>query len=257
MERELEPYQRVERSIQKKFRKSIWVPFIAAVKRYELIQENDKIAVCISGGKDSMLMAKLLQELQKYSEVPFELVYLVMDPGYNELNRKKIESNAALLHIPITIFETDIFSLANNTEKNPCYLCAKMRRGALNDMAIENGCNKVALGHHNDDVLETFFLSLMHEGRIHCFSPVTYLDRTDMYQIRPMIYVRERDIRGVVKNYDIPVVHNPCPADGYTQRQYMKDLIKRLEKEMYPGLRKRLFRAIQDSAIDGWSDYTK
>ena len=109
MERELEPYQRVERSIQKKFRKSIWVPFIAAVKRYELIQENDKIAVCISGGKDSMLMAKLLQELQKYSEVPFELVYLVMDPGYNELNRKKIESNAALLHIPITIFETDIF----------------------------------------------------------------------------------------------------------------------------------------------------
>ena len=132
-----------------------------------------------------------------------------------------------------------------------------MRRGALNDMAIENSCNKVALGHHNDDVLETFFLSLMHEGRIHCFSPVTYLDRTDMYQIRPMIYVRERDIRGVVKNYDIPVVHNPCPADGYTQRQYMKDLIKRLEKEMYPGLRKRLFRAIQDSAIDGWSDYTK
>ena len=109
MERELEPYQRVERSIQKKFRKSIWVPFIAAVKRYELIQENDTIAVCISGGKDSMLMAKLLQELQKYSEVPFELVYLVMDPGYNELNRKKIESNAALLHIPITIFETDIF----------------------------------------------------------------------------------------------------------------------------------------------------
>lgn len=127
MERELEPYQRVERSIQKKFRKSIWVPFIAAVKRYELIQENDKIAVCISGGKDSMLMAKLLQELQKYSEVPFELVYLVMDPGYNELNRKKIESNAALLHIPITIFETDIFSVANNTEKNPCYLCAKMQ----------------------------------------------------------------------------------------------------------------------------------
>jgi len=142
-------------------------------------------------------------------------------------------------------------------ESNPCSLCAKMRRGALNDMAIENSCNKVALGHHNDDVLETFFLSLMHEGRIHCFSPVTYLDRTDMYQIRPMIYVRERDIRGVVKNYDIPVVHNPCPADGYTQRQYMKDLIKRLEKEMYPGLRKRLFRAIQDSAIDGWSDYTK
>lgn len=123
MERELEPYQRVERSIQKKFRKSIWVPFIAAVKRYELIQENDKIAVCISGGKDSMLMAKLLQELQKYSEVPFELVYLVMDPGYNELNRKKIESNAALLHIPITIFETDIFLWQQHRKEPVLFVC--------------------------------------------------------------------------------------------------------------------------------------
>ena len=171
MERELEPYQRVERSIQKKFRKSIWVPFIAAVKRYELIQENDKIAVCISGGKDSMLMAKLLQELQKYSEVPFELVYLVMDPGYNELNRKKIESNAALLHIPITIFETDIFSVANNTEKNPCYLCAKMRRGHLYSKAKSLGCNKIALGHHFSDVVETTVMSMFYGAQLQAMPP--------------------------------------------------------------------------------------
>lgn len=183
---------------------------------------------------------------------------LTLDMGY-DADYSKVQKMCDNLGVEYKVKKTNIKEIIFDIRKesNPCSLCAKMRRGALNDMAIENGCNKVALGHHNDDVLETFFLSLMHEGRIHCFSPVTYLDRTDMYQIRPMIYVRERDIRGVVKNYDIPVVHNPCPADGYTQRQYMKDLIKRLEKEMYPGLRKRLFRAIQDSAIDGWSDYTK
>ncbi len=147
MERQLETYQKIERSIIKKFRKQLWTPFIVAVKRYELIQAGDKIAVCISGGKDSMLMAKLLQELQRHSEVPFELVYLVMDPGYNEINRQKIESNAALLHIPITVFETNIFDVANNSDKSPCYLCARMRRGHLYKKAQELGCNKIALGH--------------------------------------------------------------------------------------------------------------
>ena len=146
MKRELEPYQMIERSIIKKYRKELWTPFIVAVKRYELVQEGDKIAVCISGGKDSMLMAKLMQELQKHSDVPFELVFLVMDPGYNEINRQKIESNAELLHIPVTIFESNIFSVANNTEKNPCYLCARMRRGHLYSKAKELGCNKIALG---------------------------------------------------------------------------------------------------------------
>ena len=154
MKRELEPYQLIERSIIKKYRKELWTPFIVAVKRYELIQANDKIAVCISGGKDSMLMAKLMQELQKHSDVPFELVFLVMDPGYNEINRQKIESNAELLHIPVTIFESNIFSVANNTDKNPCYLCARMRRGHLYSKAKELGCNKIALGHHFNDVIE-------------------------------------------------------------------------------------------------------
>ena len=154
MERQLETYQKIERSIIKKFRKQLWTPFIVAVKRYELIQAGDKIAVCISGGKDSMLMAKLLQELQRHSEVPFELVYLVMDPGYNEINRQKIESNAALLHLPITVFETNIFDVANNSEKSPCYLCARMRRGHLYKKAQELGCNKIALGHHFNDVMQ-------------------------------------------------------------------------------------------------------
>ncbi len=142
MKKTLEPYQLIERSIIKKYRKELWTPFIVAVKRYELIKAGDKIAVCISGGKDSMLMAKLMQELQKHSDVPFELVFLVMDPGYNEINRQKIESNAELLHIPVTIFESNIFAVANSTDKNPCYLCARMRRGHLYSKARELGCEQ-------------------------------------------------------------------------------------------------------------------
>ena len=166
MKRELAPYQLLERSIIKKYRKELWTPFIVAVKRYELIQAGDKIAVCISGGKDSMLMAKLLQELQRHSEVPFELVYLVMDPGYNEINRQKIESNAALLHIPITVFETNIFDVANNSDKSPCYLCARMRRGHLYKKAQELGCNKIALGHHFNDVIETTVMSMFYGSQL-------------------------------------------------------------------------------------------
>lgn len=224
-----------------------------AIEEYSMIDEGDKIAVGVSGGKDSLVLLCALAELRRYYPKKFELTALTLDMGYKS-DYSKIQELCDKLgvefHVKYTNIKEVIFDIRN--EKNPCSLCAKMRRGALNDFALEHGCRKVALGHHNDDVLETFFLSLMHEGRIHCFSPVTYLSRTDMYQIRPMIYVRERDIRGVVNNHDIPVIHNECPADGYTQREYMKDLIKRLEKEMHPGLRKRLFRAIQDSSIDGW-----
>lgn len=212
-----------------------------AIEQYNMIEDGDKIAVGVSGGKDSLVLLNALAELSRYYPKKFTVMGLTLDMGY-DADYSKVQKMCDDLGVEYKVKKTNIKEIIFDIRKesNPCSLCAKMRRGALNDMAIENGCNKVALGHHNDDVLETFFLSLMHEGRIHCFSPVTYLDRTDMYQIRPMIYV-----------------HNPCPADGYTQRQYMKDLIKRLEKEMYPGLRKRLFRAIQDSAIDGWSDYTK
>ena len=195
MKRELEPYQLIERSIIKKYRKELWTPFIVAVKRYELIQANDKIAVCISGGKDSMLMAKLMQELQKHSDVPFELVFLVMDPGYNEINRQKIESNAELLHIPVTIFESNIFSVANNTDKNPCYLCARMRRGHLYSKAKELGCNKIALGHHFNDVIETTIMSMFYGSQLQAMPPMLHSTSfPGMTLIRPMYCIREEDI---------------------------------------------------------------
>ena len=155
MSRQLEPYQLIERSIQKTYHKRLWTPFITAIKQYELIAPGDRIAVCISGGKDSMLMAKLLQLLQRHSDVPFEVVDLVMDPGYNAVNRQKIEQNAALLHIPITVFSSDIFEVTSSVGQSPCYLCARMRRGYLYSKARELGCNKIALGHHFSDVVET------------------------------------------------------------------------------------------------------
>ena len=160
MKRELETYQLVERSIHKKFRKKLWGPFVAAVKRYELIKEGDCIAVCVSGGKDSMLMAKLIQMLQRISDVPFQSVYLVMDPGYHPVNRQKIQSNAARLHVPVQFFESDIFNVANSAEGSPCYLCARMRRGCLYAKAKELGCNKIALGHHFSDVIETTVMGM-------------------------------------------------------------------------------------------------
>lgn len=187
MERQMEPCQLIERSIIKKYRKELWTPFIVAVKRYELVQAGDKIAVCISGGKDSMLMAKLMQELQRHSDVPFELVFLVMDPGYNEINRQRIESNAALLNIPITIFETDVFAVANNSDKSPCYLCARMRRGYLYKKAQELGCNKIALGHHFNDVIETTVMSMFYGSQLQAMPPKLHSTNfPGMVLIRPL-----------------------------------------------------------------------
>ena len=160
MARELDPCQRIERSIITKYRKTLWRPFVEAVKRYELIQAGDRIAVCISGGKDSMVLAKLMQELHRHSDVPFELTFLVMDPGYAPANRRLIEENAALMRIPVTIFSSDIFAAADSTDRNPCYLCARMRRGHLYAKARELGCNKIALGHHFSDVIETTLIAM-------------------------------------------------------------------------------------------------
>jgi tRNA 2-thiocytidine biosynthesis protein TtcA len=168
MSEALSPVQQIERSIMKKYRKVLWNPFIGAIKRYELIAPGDKIAVCISGGKDSMLMAKLLQLLQRFSEFPFSLVFLVMDPGYNPQNRQQIERNAALMDIPITVFETNIFAVADKTEKSPCYLCAKMRRGHLYNQAKALGCNKIALGHHFSDVIETTVMGMFYGSKPCC-----------------------------------------------------------------------------------------
>lgn len=224
-----------------------------AIEDYNMIEEGDKIAVGVSGGKDSLVLLRALAELSRYYPKKFEVMGLTLDLGYNadysEI-QKMCDELGVEYKVKHTNFKEIIFDIRK--ESNPCSLCAKMRRGALNDMALENGCKKVALGHHNDDVLETFFLSLIYEGRINCFSPDTFLDRTGVTQIRPMIYVRERDIRGAVRNNNIPVVANPCPANGVTKRQYMKDLIRQIEKETTPGLRKRLFHAIQYSDIDGW-----
>ena len=193
MSKELERYQIAERSIIKKYRKELWSPFITAIKKYELIEAGDKIAVCISGGKDSMLMAKLIQQLQRHSEVPFEAVYLVMDPGYNEINRQKIESNAQLLHIPITVFETNIFQISNGTDESPCYLCARMRRGALYAKAKELGCNKIALGHHLNDVVETTLMGMFYGSQLQAMLPKLHSKNFEgISLIRPMYCIGRR-----------------------------------------------------------------
>ena len=224
-----------------------------AIEDYAMIDEGDKIAVGVSGGKDSLALLKALSELSGYYPKKFTVCAVSLDIGYNAdftQIRKLCEDLGVEYKIKQTNIKEIVFDIRHET--NPCSLCAKMRRACLNKAAIELGANKVALGHHNDDVLETFMLSLMYEGRIHCFSPVTYLDKTGITVLRPMIYVRERDIRGAARKYAFPVVSNPCPADGETKREYMKDLIRRLEKETYPGIRKRLFTAVCTSGMEGW-----
>ena len=211
MKRTLEPHELIERSIIKKFRKTIWNPFTLAVRQYQLIQPGDRIAVCISGGKDSMLMAKLMQLLQRYSEVPFEVVFLVMDPGYNEINRNKIESNAALLHIPITVFETDVFEVANNSEKNPCYLCARMRRGYLYSKAQSLGCNKIALGHHFNDVIETTVMSMFYGSQMQAMLPKLHSTNFEgMELIRPLYCIHEEDILAWKQYNDLEFIQCAC-----------------------------------------------
>ena len=265
MERQLETYQKIERSIIKKFRKQLWTPFIVAVKRYELIQAGDKIAVCISGGKDSMLMAKLLQELQRHSEVPFELVYLVMDPGYNEINRQKIESNAALLHIPITVFETDVFAVANSSEKNPCYLCARMRRGYLYSKAQELGCNKIALGHHFNDVIETTVMSMFYGSQMQAMLPKLHSSNFEgMELIRPMYCIHEDDIIRWKNAHELEFIQCACRftenctmcdnGGGGSKRQEVKQLLRRLKKDN-PDIEKSIFNSIHSVCLDtmpGW-----
>ena len=224
-----------------------------AVEDYDMIQDGDRVAVGISGGKDSLVLLGALANLSRFYPKKFTVVGLTLDMGYKS-DYSKIKEYCESFGVEHIVKYTNIKEIIfdDRKESNPCSLCAKMRRGALNDFAIENGCRRVALGHHNDDVLETFFLSLLYEGRINCFSPVTYLDRTDIYQIRPLIYAREGDIRGVVRRNDIPVLESSCPANGNTKRQEMKEIIARIDKEINPGFKRRLFTAIKTSEIDGW-----
>ena len=265
MERQLETYQKIERSIIKKFRKQLWTPFIVAVKRYELIQAGDKIAVCISGGKDSMVMAKLLQELQRHSEVPFELVYLVMDPGYNEINRQKIESNAALLHIPITVFETNIFDVANNSDKSPCYLCARMRRGHLYKKAQRLGCNKIALGHHFSDVVETTLIGMFYGAQIQAMLPKLHSTNFEgMELIRPMYCIHEDAVLAWCRYNDLEFIRCACRfteaytendnANGQSKRQEIKKLLAELRKTN-PNIEKSIFKSIHSVCLDTMPGY--
>ena len=262
MSRELEKHELVERSIIKTYRKRIWNPFLIALKNYKLVNAGDKIAVCISGGKDSMLMAKLLQELHKYSEVPFELVYLVMDPGYNAENRKKIEDNARLLHIPITVFETNIFTVADKTEKSPCYLCARMRRGHLYKAAQDFGCNKIALGHHFNDVIETTLLGMFYGSQLQSMPPKLHSTNfKGMELIRPMYCIHEDAIIAWQKYNELEFIQCACRftencenGTGDSKRQEIKKLIKELKKTN-PNIEKSIFNSIHSVCLDTMVGY--
>ena len=265
MGRELTKEQLVERSVVKKYRKSIWNPFIAAVKRYELIEEGDNIAVCISGGKDSMLLAVLMRLLQRISEVPFSVTYLVMDPGYNEINRRKIEENAAMLNIPVNVFESDIFSVADSVEKSPCYLCARMRRGHLYAKAKEMGCNKIALGHHMSDVIETTLMGMMYGSQLQGMMPrIKSTNFSGMELIRPMYCILEEDIISW-KNYnELSFIQCACrftekmsetgDGIGESKRQEIKALIKELKKTN-PQVEYNLFTSIHNVNVDTFVSY--
>lgn len=265
MRKEMETYQLIERSINKKYRKTLWNPFIAAIKRYKLILSGDKIAVCISGGKDSMLMAKLMQQLQRYSDIPFDLVFLVMDPGYNEINRQKIESNARLLHIPITIFETNIFDVANNSDKSPCYLCARMRRGHLYSKAKELGCNKIALGHHFSDVIETTVIGMFYGSQLQSMLPKLRSKNFEgMELIRPMYCIHEEDILSWKRYNDLEFIQCACRftencticdnGGGGSKRQEIKTLLRRLKREN-PNIEKSIFNSIHAVCLDTMVGY--
>ncbi len=263
----MEKHIQVEKSITKKYHKTIWCRFIEGIKEYDLIQENDRIAVCISGGKDSMLMAKCMQELLRHNKFHFELVFLVMDPGYNDVNRQTIVSNAALLNIPIHIFETKIFDIVADIDQSPCYLCARMRRGHLYKNAQELGCNKIAVGHHFDDVVETVLMSMLYNGRIQTMMPKLHsTNYPGMELIRPMYCVREADILAW-KNYnDLQFIQCACRftenctmcdnGGGGSKRQEMKTLIKRL-RQMNGTFDKNIFHSLHNVNLDTVIAYKK
>lgn len=225
-----------------------------AVDDYGMIDEGDRIAVGISGGKDSLTLLYALQSLRRFYPKHFEIQAVTVDLGFDNLNLEKIKVLCSDLEVPYTIVKTDIAQIVfeERKETNPCSLCAKMRKGALNQAVRENGCNKVAYAHHKDDVVETMLMSLIFEGRFHTFSPVTYLDRMQLSVIRPLMYMNEADIIGFVNKHNVPVVKSPCPADGHTKREYIKNLLRQINLEN-PGVKERMFTAIQTGGMKGWS----
>ena len=259
----MEKYKEIERSIITKYRKDIWSRFIKAVKDYQLINEGDSIMVCISGGKDSFLLAKCIQELQRHGKYKFDAHYVVMDPGYKEKNRNLIEENAKKLNIPIEIFSSDIFEIVEKVDKSPCYLCARMRRGFLYNRAQELGCNKIALGHHFDDVIETTLLSMFYGSEIKTMMPKLHSENFEGLElIRPLVLVKEETIISWKKHNELTFLNCACKfteecvldKDGTSKRKEMKELIKNLRKTN-PRIDQNIFTALENvnmNCILGW-----
>ena len=226
-----------------------------AIDDYQLIEAGDKIAIGISGGKDSLTLLYALHGLKRFYPQPFELQAITVDLGFEHFDLSPVKALCRELSIDYTIVPTEIGKILFDTreETNPCALCAKMRKGALNEAALKLGCNKIAYAHHREDLIETMLLSLIYEGRFYAFSPMTYLDRTELTVIRPMIYVSEADVIGFKNKYQLPVCKNPCPVDGKTKREYVKELTKKLNQDA-PGVKERLFHAITEGKIEGWPE---
>ncbi|MBQ7520792.1 MAG: tRNA 2-thiocytidine biosynthesis protein TtcA [Clostridia bacterium] len=262
MPRQFTPCQQVEQTIVRRYHEELWSPFCKAIKRYQLIRPGDRIAVCISGGKDSMLMAKMMQMLHRHSEIPFEVEYLVMDPGYNPENRRRVEENARFLEIPATVFESDIFEVANAQEKNPCFLCARMRRGCLYKKARELGCNKIALGHHFDDVIGTTVMGMFYGGQLQAMIPKLWARNfPGMELIRPLYLVHEEHIIAWARANGLEFIQCACKFtedsakhEGGSKRLEIKNLIKELKKTN-PTIEDNIFASIHTLQLDtmvGW-----
>ena len=265
MPRTLSPAARIERSILSDFRKPLWRPFVRGIKQYKMIAPGDHIAVCISGGKDSMLLAKMMQLLQRHTDIPFETEFLVMDPGYNAENRQRIIDNAALMEIPIRIFDSSIFETTKIAERNPCYLCARMRRGFLYDRAQEMGCNKIALGHHFNDVIETTVMSMFYGSQLQAMPPMLHSTSfPGMTLIRPMYCIREEDILAWKRYNELEFIQCACRftenctmcdnGGGGSKRQETKILLRRLKRDN-PNIENSIFRSIHAVALDTMPGY--
>lgn len=229
-----------------------------AIDQYHMIEPEDHIAIGISGGKDSLTLLYGLASLQKFYPIPFTLSAITVDLGLESMNLRPIQALCSSFHIPYEIVTTEIGKILFDIRKetNPCSLCAKMRKGALNQKAMELGCNKIAYAHHKDDIIETAMMSLLYEGRFYAFPPVTHLDRTDLTVIRPLMLVSEADVKGFRNKYQLPVCKNPCPMDGHTNREAIKNLIRSINAEA-PGVRERLFHAVSHGNLPGWENPDK
>ena len=263
----MQRYEEIERGITTTYRKKIWLQFIKGVKEFDMVNEGDKIAVCISGGKDSMLLAKCMQELKKHKKVNFELVFLVMDPGYNKINRQKIINNAKLLNIPITMFDSNIFEVVEKIDDHPCYICARMRRGYLYQKAKELGCNKIALGHHFDDVIETILIGMLYGAQMQTMMPKLHSTYHEgMQLIRPLYYVKEADIIKWKEENDLHFLQCACRftehctmcdnGGGGSKREEMKKLIKQLRK-VYDKVDMNIYNSTKNVNLNTIISYVK